>query len=109
MLELYRSLLHLRADRPSLHRGALELRPADPALPDVLAYERVAPAADPAVADGSMAHRERTLVVVNFGSSAAAVDVGPGAEILATTDVGTLVAGGTLTLPAHSGSVLDLT
>ena len=112
MLELYRALLHLRTERPSLHRGSLTLRPADPAYPDVLVYER-------RFGD----EPERTVVAVNFGSIAATVDLNersrpidgatalPGSaevEVLVATDRGLVLSGSTIQLPAHSAAVLSL-
>ncbi len=103
MLELYRALLHLRAERPSLHRGSLELRPSDPSALDVLVYERSFGGGD---GDGDGGDAERTLVAVNFGSIAASVEVGAGAQILVTTDPGTPLSAGRIQLPAHSAAVV---
>lgn len=101
MLELYRSLLRLRSERPSLHRGSLRLLPAAPAQPDLLVYERVD---DLEAAGGS---GERTLVAVNFGSTAVTLPVEEGAAILATTDSGMPLIDGIVQLPAHSAVVVS--
>ena len=112
MLELYRSLLRLRAERPSLHRGSLELLPTDPDHPDMLTYVRsVDGSKEPA--DGSEgtstdAAPERTLVAVNFGSEQAAVPVDDDAQILVATNPTITSRNGQLTLPAYSAAVLEL-
>ena len=116
MLELYRTLLRVRAARPSLHRGSLRLRPADPSAPDVLVYERIDDltnhltndltddlAGEPA---GEAETPETTLVVVNFGPTAA-VAVPAAAEVLAATDPAVAVTAARVHLPAHTAAVLS--
>lgn len=109
MLELYRTLLHLRAARPSLHRGSLRLRPADPSAPDVLVYERVDDLADGSGVEGETAETgETTLVAVNFGAEPATVAVPSGAAPLATTDPAVAVTDDRVRLPAHTAAVLSV-
>ncbi|MBX3286918.1 MAG: DUF3459 domain-containing protein, partial [Actinobacteria bacterium] len=73
LLELYRRLLHHRAERPALHGGDLRLLPSDD---EVIAYERTA-------RDDS---GDRALVVANLGERAV-VHLVPGgfAEVLEST------------------------
>jgi glycosidase len=55
LLHVYRRLLQVRRENPSLHRGSLVVFPQDPKNPDLLAYFR---------------HLEgqAVLVLLNFGS-----------------------------------------
>jgi alpha-glucosidase len=104
MLELYRSLLHLRSRRPSLHRGSLRLLPSDPAQPDLLAYERIHHPHSGTAGVGA----ETTLIAVNLGSTAVRVRVGDHAELLVASDSGTPLRDGVVHLPAHSAVVVGL-
>lgn len=92
LLAWYRELLHLRADSPALHMGALRLLEVD--SPDILIYER-------RPSDGSP-----VLVVANLGDSPRPVPLSPGLEVTAVSGPG-LVHGNTLVhLPAHTAAVL---
>ncbi|MBK8590795.1 MAG: DUF3459 domain-containing protein [Sandaracinaceae bacterium] len=96
MLELYRSLLRLRRERPALHRGALQLVPAGE---DVVAFTR------------STSHDRHpggdVFVAVNLGRSPVSVRVPmPAAQVLVTSNRAAALAGGTLTLPPDSGAVV---
>ena len=94
MLELYRALLALRAERPSLHAGTLSLRHADPAWPDVLVYER-------------NDELEVTVVAINFGAVAATVPIPVGSQVLCATDPAVVVSAGSVHIPGHCAVVLD--
>ena len=101
MLELYRLLLRIRSERPSLHRGSLRLRPVDPSNPEVLTYERI----DHLTGAGA-GSPEVTMITVNFASSAAWIEPGGRVELLVATDPSVVVTGGRLHLPPCSAVVV---
>ena len=55
LLHVYRRLLQVRRENPSLHRGSLVVFPQDPKNPDLLAYSR-------------HLEEQKVLVLLNFGS-----------------------------------------
>ncbi len=71
ILNLYRQLLRIRDDRPSLHMGTIEF--FDDVPDGVLGFVR---------ADGS----ERTIVLINFTNEARPTPVPSGSTLLASTD-----------------------
>lgn len=90
LLEWYRTLLHLRRERPALHRGALRLLPGS--TDGVFAYER--------------SHEgEVVTVVVNTGTATASVPVAADA-LLAGSAEDVSFAAGLLHLPGDRAAVL---
>lgn len=100
MLSLYRSLLHLRRDRPALRAGSLTLLGAPGEL---IAYVRRDDRREGASGDAVLVALNLGDAEATFGTSLAA-----GAEVLIGTASGVALAGGTVTLPAHSAAVVSL-
>jgi glycosidase len=97
LLHWYRSLLHLRTERPALHAGDLELLPVDDLRPHLLRYRR-------------RCGDDQVEVVANLGDETVRVAVGSPrstAAPLLTSDDAVTLHQGELTLPAHSAAVLD--
>ena len=98
LLHWYRSLLHLRSERPALHQGSLELLPVRDGQGDLLCYLR-------------HAGDDLCEVVANLGSVWAELALeGPGASsatlLLASSDR-VVLRGGQLSLPPNSVAVID--
>ncbi len=92
LLNLYRSLLHLRRDTPALHRGSLELIAH---LPEgVLGFRRTDPESP-----------SQCAVFANLGSAPATVRAVSSKTLFAT--VGATCSDGTITLPADSAIVVQ--
>lgn len=92
LLNLYRSLLHLRRDTPALHRGSLELIEH---LPEgVLGFRRTDPESP-----------SQCAVFANLGSAPATVRAVSSKTLFAT--VGATCSDGTITLPADSAIVVQ--
>lgn len=91
MLEWYRTLLHLRRDRPSLHTGDLRLR--EGLAPGLLAYDRTA-------------GDDRVTVVANLGTNLQSFPVAAGEVVLAASAEDVAVSHGRLRLPPDRAAVL---
>ena len=94
LLEWYRTLLRLRRERQALHRGDLQLRPLAEGS-QMVVYERT---------DGV----ERLLIAANLGDARTTIDVPTESSVIVSSDSGVGVVAGSLVLPAHSASVLEL-
>ena len=94
LLEWYRTLLRLRRERQALHRGDLQLRPLAEGS-QMVVYERT---------DGV----ERLLIAANLGDARTTIDVPTESSVIVSSDSGVGVVAGSLVLPAHAASVLEL-
>jgi glycosidase len=90
LLTWYRTLLALRAERDALREGRLEL--ASDTSRHVIRFDRVGA-------------RERIVVAANLGDAPAVVRLGVGATLLAASDRGCALTGGSVTLPPHAAVV----
>jgi alpha-glucosidase len=89
-LELFRSLVRLRRERPALSIGAYRSLPAPEG---VLSFERWHP-------------RDAVHVHLNFGPSPRSVDLGAGRILLTTS--GSLAEGTRLTLRGHEAAIVEV-
>ena len=92
-LNFMRRLLVLRRDRPSLHRGTIEI--LEPENPDVLVYVRTAGA-------------ERTMIAINFADEPRSVPVPAIARLLVATDgPGSRIGNGLVEVAPHQAVMID--
>ena len=94
LLNLYRRLLHLRADSPVLQRGALELLEASAMDKNILAYKRTA-------------NTQTLMVALNFGNHPAALPLPKGTwQVLLARRMGDPESRPPTELPPFGGVVL---
>jgi glycosidase len=94
LLRWYQELLRLRAARPALHQGTLELAPTDPQAPEVLRFVR-------------SADDDEVEVVANLGEVPVEVRLDGDGAVLAASDPRVGLRSRRLALPPHSAAVVD--